>query len=231
MVSDDPVKSLRQILAFAASTWLLLPGVSAGSIPAQCSVLDKYSVVLDSVFPADWDQCRGSSPLSSGGPQITIRILPNFFQESQVFIFRVEPGRYFVVSSTLDPKDKTIWGHMLKSRRINDLVSESIPATESAEEIVAVIHVIHKSCKFDSRIVDGWFRKLTTIRMRLPLSEGGFDWTYYEVTLRHGRDLMQAKIWAGDGKKQEPLITLVDNIYREIEKANCTQIQRIPKKA
>jgi hypothetical protein len=194
-------------------------------------VSDKYSVVLDSVFPVDWNQCKGSSQLSFGTPQITIRILPSFWAESQIFICGVEdePGRFFVVSSTLDPKDKTVWNHMMKMRRIDDRTSEAVEATESAEEIAAVIHVIHKSCKLDSRVVDGWFRKFATIRMSLPLLGGGIDGTTYELTLQHGMDLMHAKIWDGT-KQQKPLITLVDNIYREIEIANCMEIQPVPKR-
>src|SRR5712664_2662224 len=105
------MRYLRCILAFAGSISLLLPGVSARPFPAQCSVPSKYSLILDSVFPVDWDQCHGSSPLSFGTPQITIRILPSFSQESQIFICGVdgEPGQFFVVSSTLDPKEKSVW--------------------------------------------------------------------------------------------------------------------------
>ncbi len=65
--------------------------------------------------------------------------------------------------------------------------------------------------------------------MSLPRLGGGIDGTTYELTLEHGSDLMQAKIWAD--KQQKPLIALVDNIYREVERGNCTEIQRIPKKA
>jgi hypothetical protein len=159
--------------------------------------------------------------------------LPSFSQESQIFVCRIdgEPGQFFVVSSTLDPKDKSVWDHMLKSRQIDERTSESVPATESSEETAAVIHVIHKSCKLDSRIVDGWFRKLATVRMSLPQLGAGTDGTTYELTLEHGMDRMQAKIWVGAGKQQTLLITLVGNIYREIERANCTEIHRAPKKA
>jgi hypothetical protein len=220
-------------LAFAASISLMLPGVSARPLPAGDCVSDKYSVVLDSVFPVDWNQCKGSSQLYFGTPQITIRILPSFWAESQIFICGVEdePGRFFVVSSTLDPKDKTVWSHMMKMRQIDDRTSEAVEATESSEEIAAVIHVIHKSCKLDSRVVDGWFRRLATIRLSLPVLGGGIDGITYELTLEHGMDLMHAKIWVGDGKQQKPLITLVDNIYRRIGTGNCKEIQRIPKRA
>ena len=227
------MRYLRCILAFAGSISLLLPGVSARPFPAQCSVPSKYSLVLDSAFPVDWDQCHGSSPLSFGTPQITIRILPSFSQESQIFICGVdgEPGQFFVVSSTLDPKEKSVWYHMEKLQPINDRMFEQVPATESSEEIAAAIHVIHESCKLDSRVVEGWFRELATIRMSLPVLGGGTDGTTYELTLEHGMDLMHAKIWVGDGKQQKPLITLVDNIYRRIGSGNCKEIQRIPKRA
>jgi hypothetical protein len=227
------MRHVRRILAFAASISLLLPGVSARPLPAGDCASDKYSVVLDTVFPVDWDECKGSSPLSFGTPQITIRILPSFSQESQIFICGVdaEPGKFFVVSSMLDPKDKTAWSHMMTTRKIDDRTSEGVEATESSEEIAAVIHVIHKSCKLNSRIVSDWFRRLAAVRMSLPLLGGGIDGTTYELTLRHGGDLMQAKIWVGDAKQQKPLITLVGNIYREIERADCTLVQHIPKRA
>jgi len=224
------MKSLRRVLAFAVSFSLLLSGVSARPSPAQCDVLNRYSSVLDTVFPANWSQCRGSRYLFFGEPQLTIRRLPSFFRESQVFICQVEPSQFFVVSSTLDPKDKPIWGHMLKSRKIDERTSESVPTTESAEKIAGVIHVIHRSCKLDPGIVDGWFRELATVNMSLPLSGGGNDGTTYELTLEHGMDRMQARIWIESGQ-QKPLIALVDNIYEQIERSNCTEIQRIPKKA
>ena len=211
------MRYLRCILAFATSILLLLPGLSARPFPAQCDVLDKYSAVLDSVFPANGDQCTASRSLS-GGPQITIRFLPSFSQESQVFICQVEPGRFFVVSSKLGPKDKTIWAHMMKSRQINEIASVSAPTTESSEEIAAVVHIVHKSCKLDSRVENDWFRRLAPVRMSLPLLGGGIDGTFYEVTLQNGMDLMQAKIWIESGQ-QKSLIALADNIRREIEKS------------
>ncbi len=163
---------------------------------------------------------------------MTIRILPGLSQESQIFICGVEgkPGQFFVVSSTLDPKEKSVWSHTQKLRRIDDRTSEQVEATESSEEIAAAIHVTHQSCKLDSRVVDGWFRKLATVRMSLPRLGGGIDGTTYELTLEHGTDRMQAKIWA-ETKQQKPLTTLVDNIYREIERGDCMEIQRLPKRA
>ena len=226
------MKCLGGLLAFLSGLSLIQPGVSARPSPAQCDVLDKYSVVLDLVFPADWDQCNGSSQLSFGTPRITIRILPSFSQESQIFVCGIdgEPGQFFVVSSTLDPKEKTVWSHTQKMRRIDDRTSEQIEATEPSEEIAAAIHVIHQSCKLDSHVVDGWFRKLASIRMSLPVLGGGTDGTYYEVTLQHGTDMMHAKIWA-ESEQQKPLIALVDSIYQQIERGNCTEIQRTPKRA
>jgi hypothetical protein len=220
------------MLAFAASISLLLPGASARPSPAQCNVPDKYSVVLDSVFPVDWVQCRGSSQLSFGTPQITIRIFPSFSLESQIFICGIddEPGTFFVVSSTLDPKEKSVWSHTQKLLPIEEHSYEQVEATESSEEIAAAIHVIHRSCKLDSRVVGGWFRELATVRMSLPQLGGGTDGTTYELTLEHGMDRMQAKIWVESGQ-QKPLVALVDSIYGQIERSNCTEIQRIPKKA
>ncbi len=227
------MRYIRCILACAASISLLFPVASARPLSTGDRVSDKYSVVLDSVFPVDWDQCKDSSPLHFGTLQMTIRILPGLSQESQIFICAVEgkPGQFFVVSSTLDPKEKSVWSHTQKLRRIDDRTSEQVEATESSEEIAAAIHVIHKSCTLDSRVVEGWFRELATVRMSLPVLGGGTDGTTYELTLEHGMDLMHAKIWVGDGKQQKPLITLVDNIYRQIERSNCTEIQCIPKRA
>ncbi len=222
------MKYFRCLMAFLAGLSLILPGVSASPLPSGNCVSDKYSVVLDSVFPVDWLQCQNSFR-SFGGLQMTIRVLPGLSQESQIFICQVKPGQFFVVSSTLDPKDKSVWSHTQKLLPIDDRTSVQVEAPESSGQIAAAIHVIHKSCKLDSRIVDGWFHKLATVRMSLPRLGGGIDGTTYELTLEHGSDLMQAKIWAD--KQQKPLIALVDNIYREVERGNCAEIQRIPKKA
>ena len=222
------MKFLRQILVLTASVSLILPGVSASPHPAQFDATDKYSVVLDLVFPDHWDQCRGAEYLSFGTPQITIRILPGLSQESQIFICRVEHGGFFVVSSTINPKDDSVWSHTQKLRRIDDRMSVQEDATESAEEIAATIHPVHKSCSIDSRVVEGWFRRLADVRMSLPLLGGGTDGVFYEVTLKNGMDFMQARIWVD--KQQKPLISLVDDITREVERANCTEIQRPPKK-
>ena len=226
------MKCRRCLLAFLAGLSLIPPRVSAGPLPTGGCVSDKYSAVLDSVFPVDLVQCQGSSPLSFGTPQMTIRILPSFSSESQIFVCGIddEPGKFFVVSSTLDAKEKSVWSHTQKLRPIDDHTYEQVEATESSEEIAAAIQVSHRSCKLDSRVVDGWFRELATVRMSLPRLGGGTDGTFYELTLEHGMDRMQARIWVESGQ-QKPLVDLVDNIYRQIERSNCTEIQRIPKKA
>ena len=225
------MKSLRQILMMVTSVSLLLPGPSASPLRAQCSASDKYSAVLDSVFPDDWEQCRGSHLFFFGGPQLTIRILPGLSYESQIFVCQVEdkPIRFFVVSSTLDPKEGSVWGHTQILRRIDDRSSVAEDNPEPAEKIAASIHPIHKSCSIDSRVVDGWFRRLGRVRMGLPEGGGGMDGVVYEVTLKHGMDIMQARIWVW--KEQKPLISLVGDITREVERASCTEIQRPAKKA
>jgi hypothetical protein len=218
------VNKFRRILAFLASLWIIHPPLSAVQLPAGDNVLDKYSVVLDSVFPVDWEQCKLSRASFLGSPQITIRILPSFFLESQVFICQIDPGQFFIVSSTLNEKEGSVWSHMMKSVRIDERSSESVPATESTEEIASAVHVIHKSCKVDSHVVEGWFRKLATVRMDLPVLGGGNDGVTYEVKLEHGMDMMQARIWVS--KQQKHLTTLVDRINREIQEASCTEIKR-----
>ena len=223
------MKPLRQILALTSSVLLLAPGVFARPLPAQFDAADKYSIVLDLVFPDHWDQCRGGEYLSFGTPQITVRILPGLSQESQIFICRIEKGGFFVVSSTLDQKEGSVWGHTQVLRRIDDRSSVQEDNPESAEKIAASIHPIHKSCGIDSSVVEGWFRRLASVRMSLPLLGGGTDGVFYEVTLKNGMDVMQARIWVD--KQQKPLIALVDDITREVEKANCAEIPRPPKKA
>lgn len=222
------MKSLRQILALTASVLLLAHGVSARPVPAQCNSADKYSVVLDLVFPVDWEQC--SRPLSFfDAREMTIRILPGLSYESQIFICQLESGRFFVVSSTLDQKEDSVWGHTQILRRIDDHSSVQEENPESAEKIAASIHPIHKSCSIDSRVVDGWFRRLGRVRMSLPLLGGGLDGVTYEVTLKHGWDVMQARIWVW--KQQKPLLSLVDDINREVERANCTEILTLAQKS
>lgn len=222
------MKSLRQILALTSSVSLLVPGVFARPLPAQFDATDKYSIVLDLVFPEHWDQCR--TPWSSFGMrEMIIRILPGLSDESQVFICQVDPHRFFVVSSTLDQKEGSVWGHTQVQRRIDDRSSVQEENPESAEKIAASIHPIHKSCSIDSRVVDRWFRRLANVRMSLPLEGGGIDGVFYEVTLKNGMDFMRATIWVD--KQQKPLISLVDDITREVERANCAEIQRPAKKA
>jgi hypothetical protein len=223
------MKPLRQTLALTSSVLLLVPGVFGRPLAAQFDATDKYSAVLDLVFPDHWDQCRGAEYLSFGTPQITIRILPGLSQESQIFICRVEHGGFFVVSSTLDQKEGSVWGHTQVLRPIDDRSSVQEENPESAEKIAASIHPIHKSCSIDSRVVEGWFRKLARVRMSLPVLGGGTDGVFYEVTLEHGMDVMRARIWVD--KQQKPLTTLVEDIQREIEKSHCTEIQRGPKQA
>ena len=138
------MKSLRQILMMVTSVSLLLPGASASPLRAQCC--DKYYAVLDFVFPDDWEQCRGSHLVFFGGPQLTIRILPGLSYESQIFVCQVEdkPIRFFVVSSTLDQKEGSVWGHTQILRRIDDRSSVQEENPESAEKIAASIHPIHR---------------------------------------------------------------------------------------
>lgn len=211
------MKTLQESLAFIVGISLFLSGVTPGSLRGQDNVIEKYSQVLDTVFPSHWKQC--SVGFLFGSPQITIRILPSFSMESQVVICRIQSGQFIVVSSTLDPKDTSVWHHMMTMRQIDDRSSEQVPTTESAEEISAAIHVIHKSCKLDPRVADGWFRKLATVRMSLPQSGGGNDGITYEVTLQNGMDMMKASIWVA--KQQKPLITLVESILRQIKAADC----------
>ena len=126
-------------------------------------------------------------------------------------------------------KEDSVWGHTQILRRVDDHSSVQEENPEPAEKIAASIHPIHKSCSIDSRVVDGWFRRLGRVRMGLPEGGGGMDGVVYEVTLKHGMDVMQARIWVW--KEQKPLIALVDDITREVERASCTEIQRPAKKA
>jgi len=207
------VKLLRRILALTISLAPAPPTISGNSAPSR----DIYTEVLDLVFPTDWKQCNLS-------PQVTIRILPSFFQESQILFCRLGGGQTFVLSSTLHPNDKSVWVHVANVEKQEDGSFRQSMSTESAEVIAARIHAIHKTCKVDSQTVNGWFRELSTVQMDLPELSLGDDGTTYEVTLEHGMDRIQARVWEGDGHK--PLFVLVNKISAAVEKANCVEFPR-----
>lgn len=217
------MKPIRKALILIITVSLIVSGAFASPLNAQCDVADKYLAVLDAVFPSSWGQCRGPQAFSLGTPEIMIRVLPSFFHESHIFICGVEGGGFFVVSSTPDPKDKSVWSHMMKSRRIDDRSSVAEPAKEPVEKIAASIHIIHKSCNIDANVVEEWFRSLADVRMSLPLLGGGNDGTTYEVTLRHGMDVMHARIW--EREQQKPLIAFIDAVSQRIEAAECKEIR------
>ncbi|SRR6266852_1471478 len=195
---------------------LTLPGNAAAS-------RDVYADVLDLVFPTHWKQCDSLSR------QVTIRILPSFFQESQILFCRLDGGQTFVIQSTLQPNDKSVWNHVTKVEKQEDGSWVQSMSTELPEVISARSRVIHKTCSVDSQTVNGWFRELATARMDVPELSIGADGTTYEITLEHGMDRIQARIWQGDEKK--PLIVLANRIKAEIEKAGCTQVSRDSREA
>ena len=213
------MKHVCRVLSCSISFLLALPAMPAS--PQDCNSDSKYADVLDRVFPVEWEQCHFGQRFSFGGQRVSIRILPGLGQESQIVFCRQKGGDTFVVHSA-PAVDETIWGHIMKKKKLEEGVYETVETKEPARKIAAAIHIIHKSCKMGPQVVDGWFKELADLRMDLPELSGGTDGITYEVTLKHGADRMQASVWAGDSHK--PVIVLVEKITAEIKEANCVEI-------
>jgi hypothetical protein len=153
------------------------------------------------------------SPFSK--EQMTLRVLPGLWEESQIVICKWPGGKTILIHSTLLASEGMVWTPVVKE-------TMGRHKRRSVEAIAAAFHPVHQLCDADAAGIGDWFKQLRLMSFDVPKG-GGLDGITYEITLQAGMNEIRARVWGPDD--QVSLIPWVENVQKGVAKMSCKEIQ------